>query len=356
MFDDMHTAMIIKRLFTILLDLGVVIVTTSNRPPSGLYEGGINRSVFLPFIDTLYERMEVIEMGGGHDYRKDNGLDPASLSMSSDSLPSYMYPSDCSSTRRILERWMATKKGRRVESDSAPSPAAAGVSSEVTETIIRSETIPVAMGRTLRVERANKRCGRFTFDELCARPLGAADYIAISHRFGIVLVENVPQLGGQIYNEARRFVTLVDALYEARTTLVIAADVPREELFVGFDAAVETHDGDEEIALDDDVDGGTVTALAGNDNTYKRSHNRESLVIGEGGSSSSSSTTLIRTTQAADENGGGGGGGGEGVMEWSATGRIGVSLAQLSAVREVSFSFRRAESRLAEMASASWGR
>ena len=188
----MHTAMIIKRLFTILLDLGVVIVTTSNRPPSGLYEGGINRSVFLPFIDTLYERMEVIEMGGGHDYRKDNGLDPASLSMSSDSLPSYMYPSDCSSTRRILERWMATKKGRRVESDSALSPAAAGVSSEVTETIIRGETIPVAMGRTLRVERANKRCGRFTFDELCARPLGAADYIAISHRFGIVLVENVP--------------------------------------------------------------------------------------------------------------------------------------------------------------------
>jgi hypothetical protein len=104
----------------------------------------------------------------------------------------------------------------------------------------------------------------------------------------------------------------------------MSSDVPREDLFVGFDATVSTNDGDEVIAIED-------TNLE-----------RESYVVGEGGSSSSSSTTLIRTTN-------------DGTMEWSATGRIGVSLAQLSAVKEVPFSFKRAESRLAEMAAAKWG-
>jgi len=329
---DIADAMIIKRLFTILFDLGVVIVTTSNRPPRGLYEGGINRSVFKPFIDTLYERMKVIEMGGMHDYRKDNRLDPVSQS-SSDSLPLYLYPSNSPSTREILEKWTTAKLGT-LQSDAAKAGEA-----------LRSEAIPVAMGRTLHVQRANEHCGWFTFDELCDQPLGAADYIAISQRFDTVFIDNVPQLGGHIYNEARRFVTLIDALYEARTKLVIAADVPRENLFLGFDADVETQDGDEEIAIDD---GGSD---AGGSNVMKTGDmcdNRESIVVGEGGSSSSQSTTMIQVPTADDD-------GGDGVMEWSATGRIGVSLAQLSAVREVSFSFQRAESRLAEMTSLSWG-
>ena len=294
---DIADAMIIKRLFTLLLDLGVTIVTTSNRPPCGLYEGGINRSIFLPFIDTLRERMTVIEMGGLHDYRKD-----ALVSLSSESnkeLPAYVYPSNDSSSQTILEQWFSTSIGES-----------------------RPETLPVAMGRSVHVHKANDSCGWFTFDELCNQPLGSADYIAIANRFDLIIVENVPQLGGNTYNEARRFVVLIDALYEAKTKLILASEVSRGDLFVGFDATVETNDGDEEIAID--------------------SNNKESFVIGEGGSSSSSSTTLIRTQN-------------DGPMEWSATGRIGVSLAQLSAVREVSFSFQRAESRLAEMSAANWG-
>jgi protein AFG1 len=143
----------------------------------------------------------------------------------------------------------------------------------------------------------------------------------------MVIVEDVPQMSGHCYNEARRFVIFVDALYEARTKLVIAANVPRDDLFWGFDATVETNDGDEEIVVD------AATSNSGGD----------TFVIGEGGSSSSSSTTMIR---ANDDK----------TVEWSATGRIGVSLAQLSAVKEVSFSFQRAESRLAEMTLAGWGR
>ena len=313
---DIADAMIIKRLLTTLLDLGVVIVTTSNRPPGGLYAGGINRSVFLPFIDTLSERMDVIEMGGTYDYRRDgDGLMASNSDAALIPLPPYLCPSididtdtdtsNSPSSQEGLELWFSTGTGET-----------------------RTETIPVAMGRYVQVERANDTCGWFNFDELCNRPLGAADYIAIAERFDLIIVENVPQLGGHIYNEARRFVILIDALYEAKTKLIIAADVPRYCLFLGFDAIVETSDGDEETAVED------------NDNTLGLGE--ESFVVGEGGSSSSSSTTLIRTQ--------------DGAMEWSATGRVGVSLAQLSSVREASFSFLRAESRLAEMAAANWGR
>ena len=307
---DIADAMIVKRLFTILLDLGVVVVTTSNRPPWGLYEGGINRSVFMPFIDTLRKRMVVIEMGGTHDYRRDGLSTSASTDVSDDAndealLPPYLCPStNPAFHQRILEEWFS--KGGTVGE-------------------ARIETIPVAMGRSLRVKKANDTCGWFSFDELCNRPLGAADYIAISGRFDMVIIDSVQQLDEKTYNEARRFVTLIDALYEARTKLIISANVPRENLFVGFDATIDTNDGDEEIAIED-------TTLG----------NQEIIIVGEGGSSSSSSTTLVNTQN--------------GEVEWSATGRLAVSLAQLSAVREVSFSFERAESRLAEMAAANWGR
>lgn len=308
---DIADAMIMKRLLTILLDLGVTIVTTSNRPPCGLYEGGINRSIFLPFIDTLRERMVVIEMGGLHDYRMDNIAleDSCSENLSTlgddNTLPMYLCTSTNPSSLKILNQWFAKGGGES-----------------------RTETIPVAMGRSVHVKKAKDSCGWFNFEDLCNQPVGAADYIAIANRFDLIIIDGVPQLGGDTYNEARRFVTLIDALYEAKTKLIIAAEVPRNALFVGFDAKVETHDGDEEIAIEDD--NATITP------------GQESFVIGEGGSSSSASTTMIHTPKN------------NGAMEWSATGRIGVSLAQLSAVREVAFSFKRAESRLAEMASANY--
>lgn len=307
-FDEMQVtdiadAMIMKRLFTILFDLGVVIVTTSNRPPSGLYEGGINRSAFLPFIETLNKRMLVIPMEGTHDYRRDESRQ--STNSSSLSLPTFLCPADDASSQYILDQWFSNKGNDGGET--------------------RSESIPVIMGRSVHIKRANAKCGWFTFNELCNQPLGAADYLAIAQRFDVVIVEHVPQLSGNTYNEARRFVTFIDALYEARTKLIISADVERENLFLGFDATVATHDGDEEIAIVEDNQG------------------VESFISGEGGSSSSSSTTMINAPHGK-------------MVEWSATGRIGVSLAQLSAVREVSFSFMRAESRLAEMAAPNWGR
>lgn len=301
-FDEMQVtdiadAMIMKRLFTILFDLGVVVVATSNRPPESLYEGGINRERFLPFIDVLHERMVVVEMMSQHDYRRDRALESAT-----GLLPTFVELHE----KGVLEEWFACGGGEA-----------------------RKQTIPVAMGRSVHIERANDKCAWFNFDELCRRPLGAADYIAIAQSYDTVICENVPQLCGNTYNEARRFVTLIDALYEGQTRLVASAGVAMENLFLGFDAQLVTADGDEEIAL-------------GEQAIQQPNGDEESLVIGEGGSSSSSSTTMIRTK--------------DGDIEWSATGRIGVSLAQLSAVRDVAFSFKRAESRLAEMSGAQWGR
>lgn len=295
---DIADAMILKQLFGMLLEAGVVVVATSNRAPESLYEGGINRSLFLPFIDTLKSNLDVVEMMGGHDYRRER--------TTSDTSSPFFWPSDNASVRMAMEHiFYAGDQGGQA----------------------RSETVPVMMGRVVKVPRATDTIAWFDFMDLCHEPLGAADYIALCERYQTLIVDHVPQLNSQRFNEARRFVTLIDALYEIKTRLVMACDVPLDELFVDFDVAVETNDGDEEIAVQEPA---------------IQDHDEESFVKGEGGSSSSAATTMIRTK--------------DGAVEWSATGRIGVSLAQLSAVRDVSFSFQRAESRLAEMNSPSWGR
>lgn len=308
---DIADAMIMKRLFTLLFDMGVVVVSTSNRPPDTLYEGGLNRSLFLPFIDTIHETFDVVPMDKLHDYRRDICLPDIPYS--------YFWPSNDPNTKIFLNTIFGNDG--------------------------RSEVVPVMMGRKVEVSRANEKCGWFDFKEVCHQPLGAADYISLSHRFPIIIVENVPQLGANQYNEARRFVTLIDAMYESKTRLVISAHVSLEHLFVEFDTKVESNDGDEEMAVGDltgiGISGDSVGVVKENAIQNQRG-DEESWVNGEGGSSSSSSTTMIRTQ--------------DGDVEWSATGRVGVSLAQLSAVKDVAFSFRRAESRLAEMSGEQWGR
>ena len=338
---DIADAMIIRRLFTILFKLNVVLVTTSNRPPDKLYEGGINRASFLPFIYIVQESMIVVGMNGVIDYRKEEEEDinnddstttptkNSSLVSTMSLLPRYICPSiEPSATirKQVINDWFTT----------------AGDGGTCT-----SETIPVAMGRYIHITKSNANCAILTFDEVCNRPLGAADYIALATRYDILIITNVPQLDGNVFNQARRFVTLIDAIYEAKTILIIDADVNRDDLFVGFNACITTNDGDEEIALVDDH----------NNNETKRIKNEEIVVMREGGSSSSSSTTFISSSSSPNNSSGSNSSNGDdGRVEWSATGRIGVSLAQLSSVREVSFSFARADSRLAEMCTSSWGR
>jgi peroxisome-assembly ATPase len=301
---DVADAAILKRLLEMLWSsrTGVVLVATSNRAPEALYEGGLNRSMFLPFIDTLKCHMDVSEMSGTRDYRREK----TNVMVHDDQ--SYYWPADNPYTRQSLERIFFKDDGEEQ----------------------RNRQLPVRMGRHVQVPRSNNHCAWFDFEDLCNRPLGAADYLCICEMYDTLIVDHVPQLDGTRFNEARRFVTLVDAVYESKTRLVLASnEVPLKELFVGFDATVESSDGDEE------------TAVAG---LPPPTHAEDEIFVkGEGGSSSSAATTMIRTK------------GGD-TVEWSATGRIGVSLAQLSAVKDVSFSFQRAESRLAEINSDNWGR
>jgi predicted ATPase len=284
-------------------------------------------------------------MDTNHDYRKDTIVP---------TLPrSYFHPSGAAETTRSLEKIFLEESRMVVETELVETELAAARGAP--------ETVPVMMGRSVKVSRANARCGWFSFEELCSRPLGAADYISVSKRFPVVIVDNIPQLGGSYYNEARRFVTLIDTFYEAKCRLVIASHVEMDNLFVPFETELESKDGDEEIALEEEsVEEKSEQEESGEELGAKSSMHssgsrvvqetaiqnqrgdEESWVSGEGGSSSSSSTTMIKTK--------------DGDMEWSATGRIGVSLAQLSAVKDVVFSFKRAESRLAEMSGENWGR
>ena len=288
---DIADAMILKRLFLLLLlDWNVVVVATSNRSPDALYERGINRSLFLPFIDILKHTSDIISM---EDSRKDYRLETRAGGQS------YFWSNkDVHGDNNINNNMQA-------QLEEIFGGTASGTEAEI---------IPVFFGRTVQVARLNDRCAWFDFSELCYQPLGAADYISLCRRFPVLIMDRVPQLDANHLNEARRFVTLIDACYESRTRLVLAAQVPLDELFVDFEAQVESIDGDEEL-----------------------------FVSEKGGSSSSFATTMIRTKEGK-------------YLEWSATGRIGVSLAQLSAANDLAFSFRRAASRLVEMSGKEWGR
>ncbi|WP_420933728.1 cell division protein ZapE [Alteromonas sp. A081] len=287
---DVADAMILKRLFLLLLDQNVVVVATSNRSPDALYEGGINRSLFLPFIALLKHTFDIVSMVDSQkDYRRESRADGQSYFWSN---------KDVHGDNDINNNIQAQLE------------EIFGGTASTTE----AESISVLFGRTVQVARLNDQCAWFDFSELCYQPLGAADYISLCRRFPVIIMERVPQLDANHLNEARRFVTLIDACYESRTRLVLAAQVPLDELFVDFEAQVESSDGDGELIVND-----------------------------KGGNSSSFATTMIRTKEGK-------------YYEWSATGRVGVSLAQFSSANDLAFSFRRAASRLVEMGGKGWGR
>ena len=287
---DVADALILKRLFSLLLDWNVVVVATSNRSPDALYEGGINRSLFLPFIEMLKDRFDILSMeGSAKDYRLETQADGQSYFWSNKDV--HGAHNNDNNMQAQLE-------------------AIFGGTASATE----AEVIHVRFGRTVRVARLNERCAWFDFSELCYQPLGAADYISLCTRFPVIILDRVPQLDANYLDEARRFVTLIDVCYESRTRLVLASNVPLDELFVDFDAQVESSDGNEEL-----------------------------FVSEKGGNSSAFATTMIRTKEGEE-------------FEWSATGRMGASLAQLSAASDLAFSFRRAASRLVEMGGKEWGR
>ena len=204
--SDIADAMILGRLFDHLFAEGVVVVATSNRHPDDLYLDGINRQLFLPFIAELKSRLDLVELNGGVDHRL-RQLEAA---------PVYYTPLGLEAETAMDAAWARLTHG------AAP-----------------QHCVIEVLGRKLKVEREVAGVARFSFKELCARALGAADYLAIAARFHTVLLDGVPELQRDKRNEAKRFVTLIDALYEAKTKLVMSADAQPGDLYPDGDGAFE---------------------------------------------------------------------------------------------------------------------
>ena len=215
-FDEMMVtnsadAMIMSRLFTALVDAGVGIVTTSNRPPSDLYKDGLNRELFMPFIRLIEAQMQVVPLNGPTDYRLDRmkGLDL------------WHVPNGPEATKALSEAFFRLTD-YEVERDAVP-----------------SMELDVGGGRTLHVPKTLKGVAVFSFKRLCGEARGAADYLAIAQAFHTVILVGIPQMGPDMRNEAARFVALIDALYEHRVKLLAAADAEPEHLYEKGDGSFE---------------------------------------------------------------------------------------------------------------------
>lgn len=198
---DVADALVMRRLFRYLFAHGLVLVATSNRKPDQLYLNGIQRVSFLPFIDDLEARCLTHNLASGTDYR--------TLQVVSAGTGTYLHPLGPETTAAVDELFARLSK----EPNARPK-------------VLRLR------GRELMVPAAANNVARFTFNELCGKPLGAEDYIGISAAFHTVVVENVPKLSLNEVNQVRRLITMIDAFYDQHVRLILSAEVPAEALFV----------------------------------------------------------------------------------------------------------------------------
>jgi cell division protein ZapE len=203
---DIADAMILGRLFEALFARGVTLVATSNRPPDELYRNGLNRQLFLPFIDLLKANVEIVEVAGAHDYRLDR-LRAAGT---------WFSPNDPDNARTFEALWR----------DMLGKDEELGATLEV-------------LGRKIHLPHAAGGLLRATFSSLCSVALGPNDYLAIAAAFHTVFLEDVPKLSANRREEARRLVILIDALYEARARLIVLAEAEPFQLYPAGDGAFE---------------------------------------------------------------------------------------------------------------------
>jgi cell division protein ZapE len=210
-FDEFHVtdiadAMILGRLFTRLFELGVVMVATSNLAPGDLYKDGLNRALFLPFIALLERHCEVVRLEARIDFRLEKLT----------GVPTWYVPDDAKADTALDNAW------RRLAGD-------AGVPHEL-----------VVKGHVVRVPKAAMGVARFSFNDLCGQPLAAADYLRIAHDFHTIIVDHIPVMGHSQRNEAKRFIILIDTLYDHAVKLLASAQAQPDEVYLateGYEAS-----------------------------------------------------------------------------------------------------------------------
>ena len=203
---DIADAMIIGRLFEAMLAAGTVIVTTSNLAPGELYRNGLNRQLFLPFIDLIGQRLDVVSLASPTDYRL--GRVKAH--------ETFLTPISAETDARLQDLWQRltdTSRGEPLDID--------------------------VLGRKLHVPQAAHGCARFSFAELCEQPLGPPDYLALARNFQILFLEHIPALNPERRNEAKRFVLLIDTLYDGRVRLVATSAQVPDGIYPAGDHAFE---------------------------------------------------------------------------------------------------------------------
>jgi cell division protein ZapE len=194
---DIADAMILSRLFTELFQRGSVLIATSNVEPDNLYRDGLNRQLFLPFVDLLKQHTDVVSLDSPTDYRLEK----------TKSLPVWLTPLGPETDERIEAAWHRLTDG----------------------VLPRAESIEMK-GREVPVPAAALGAARFSFRDLCEKPLGASDYIAIAERYPTVFIEHIPVLSPHQGNETKRFINLVDTLYDNKVRLVASAEAMPEQL------------------------------------------------------------------------------------------------------------------------------